>query len=56
MRDRGVEEYSIKIFKAVLTFLGPMIFLTLMLRGIKTPSDFDDDNEFKEDLIRTMPC
>ena len=53
MRDREVDEYSIDIVKTVLTFLGPLIYLTLRLRGIKTPSDFDD--EFRDDLIRTMP-
>ena len=56
MRDRGVEEDSVNIVKAILTYLGPMIYLTLLLRGIKTPSDFDNDVEFKEDLIRTMSC
>ena len=55
MRDRGVDECSINIFKIILKFSGPMIYLMLMVRGIKTPSDFDDDYEFKDDLIRTMP-
>ena len=55
MRDRGVDECSINICKIILKFLGPMVYLMLMVQGIKTPSDFDDDYEFKDDLIRTMP-
>ena len=58
MRDRGADECSIYLLKIAFTFLGPMIHLTMWLRGIDTPSDFDNDNELQEIVtreVRNMP-
>ena len=54
MRDRKADECSIYLQKMGITFIGPVIYLMMRLRGIKTPSDFDDDNEFQKIVKREV--
>ena len=58
MRDREADECSIYLQKMGIMLIGPVIYLMMRLRGIDTPSDFDNDDELQEIVkreVRNMP-
>ena len=55
LSDHEVEEGVKDIFKVVLLFLKPLILFTLKMSGINNPSDLDNNDEFKEELIKFVP-